>query len=133
MGAMADIPPPPPPPTSAPPPAYQPSPGYQPGSPGYMPQPIAPSSAGGLNLGLQIAGAGWSIGIGVIGILLPFVTGALFGGTAFYFRVMPIFGVIYGVRAIMRGYVIGGAIGIGVNILAGLVSLTFAGLINPGT
>ena len=130
---MADIPPPPPPPTSAPPPAYQPPPGYQPGSPGYMPQPIAPSSAGGLNLGVQIAGAGWSIGIGVIGILLPFVTGALFGGTAFYFRVMPIFGVIYGVRAIMRGYVIGGAIGIGVNILAGLVSLTFAGLINPGT
>ena len=132
---MADIPPPPPPPTSAPPPAYQPPPptSYQPGSPGYMPQPIAPSSSGGLNLGYQIAGAGWAIGIGVIGILLPFVTGALFGGAGFYFRVMPIFGIIYGVRAIMRGFVIGGAIGIGVNIVAGIVSLTAAGVINPGT
>jgi hypothetical protein len=97
-----------------------------------MPQPIAPSSAGGLNLGVQIAGAGWPIGIGAAGILLPIVTGAMFGGNLFYFRILPIFGVIYGVRAIMRGFVIGGAIGIVLNVIAGIVSLTAMGVINPG-
>jgi hypothetical protein len=115
--------------------SYQPPPGpnLQQQSPGYMPPPIAPSSAGGLNLGVQIAGAGWPIGIGAIGIVLPFVTAALFGSNVFYFRILPIFGIIYGVRAIMRGFVIGGAIGIVLNVIAGFLSLTLMGVINPGS
>src|SRR5437762_5328195 len=89
--AMADIPPPPPgqpsPPPQYQPPPYQAPPTYQqpPGSPGYMPPPIAPTS--GLNLGAQIRGAGYSIGVGVIGILVPVVTALFFGGSIFYFYV----------------------------------------------
>src|SRR5260370_29078488 len=147
MGAMSDLPPgsmppPPPPPPASPPPSYNPPPmSYQPPpgpnmpqqqSPGYMPPPIAPSSGGGLNLGVQIAGAGWPIGIGAIGIVLPFVTAALFGSNVFYFRILPIFGIIYGVRAIMRGVVIRGANGIVLNQIAGLLSLTPMRGINHG-
>jgi hypothetical protein len=138
------MPPPPPPPPTAPPPSYNPPPmSYQPPpgpampqqqqSPGFMPQPIAPSSAGGLNLGVQLAGAAWPIGIGALGIALPFVTAALFGGNLFYFRILPIFGIIYGIRAITRGFVIGGAVGIVLNVIAGIVSLTAMGVINPGS
>ena len=143
---MADIPPPPPPPPPAgyppaPPPGYAPPPAYQPpplqpgtapppGSPGYMPQPITPS--GGINLGAQIMGAGWSIGVGVAGILLPIVSAFILGGTVYYFYVLPIFGVVYGVRAIMRGFLIGGIAGIVLNVIAGFISLTASGFINPG-
>lgn len=139
---MADIPPPPPPGSQQPspyqpPPAYQPPPypGYQappPSSPGYMPPAIAPGAGGGLSIGAQIAGAGWSIGVGLVGIVVPIVSAFVLTGSVFYFYLLPFFGVIYGVRAIMRGFLIGGLIGVGLNILAGLVSLTAAGLINPG-
>lgn len=135
---MADIPPPPP--TNAPPPpppaapqAYPAPPGYQqPPSPGYMPQPVAPTSGSGVNLGLQIVGARSSIIVGVIGILVPVLTAVLFGGTVVYFYVLPVFGIVYAIRAMTRGFVIGGAIGLGLNVLAGLASLTASGLINPG-
>ena len=141
---MADIPPPPPP--SAPPPplpsGYASPPPYQPpplqpgmapppGSPGYMPQPITPT-AGGINLGAQIMGAGWSIAVGAAGIVLPIASAFILGGTVYYFYVLPIFGVIYGARAIMRGFVIGGIAGIVLNVIAGLISLTASGFINPG-
>lgn len=141
---MADIPPPPPPSNPNPPPApgYAPPPPYQPpplqpgmapppGSPGYMPQPISPTS-GGINLGVQIMGAGWSIGVGVAGILLPIISAFVLGGTVYYFYVLPIFGVLYGFRSIKRGFVIGGIAGIVLNLIAGIISLTAAGLINPG-
>ncbi len=131
---MSDLPPPPtssdaPPPSrvSAPPP-YQ----ALPGSPGYMPAPIGPSSGSGLNLGAQIAGAGSSIGVGVVGIIVPIVWASVSGGSTFYFYVLPIFGAVYGVRALGRGFVIGGVIGIALNVVAGLVNLTAAGVINPG-
>jgi hypothetical protein len=140
---MADIPPPPPPPQEqipqhtppAAPPQYQAPPGYQPPpSPGYMPQPIAPSSGGGLNLGMQFVGARSSIIVGIIGIVVPVVWAIVSGGTqTFYFYVLPIFGIIYGIRAIMRGFPIGGGIGVALNVIAGLVSLTASGLINPGS
>jgi len=97
-----------------------------------MPQPIGPSSAGGLNLGAQIVGAGWSIAVGVAGILLPIFSGMLFGGTVYYFYVLPIFGVIYGVRSITRGFVIGGIAGIVLNVIAGFISLTASGIFSPG-
>src|SRR5579862_9898472 len=116
---MADIPPPPPPAGPPPPPPSPPvRPGMTPppGSPGYMPQPIRPS-AGGLNLGVQLIGAGWSIAVGVAGIVLPIISAFLLGGNVFYFYVLPVFGVVYGARAIMRGYPIGGIAGIVLNVI----------------
>ena len=101
-----------------------------PGSPGYIPPPIAPS--GGLNIGAQIVGAGYSIGVGIVGIVVPVVSAMLLSGNIVYFYILPIFGLVYGVRAITRGFLIGGLIGIGLNILAGIASLTASGLINPG-
>jgi hypothetical protein len=138
---MADIPPPTPPP--GPPPEYPPpAPGYQPPppqvgitpptGPGYMPPPIGPTSSNGLNLGAQIAGAGWSIGVGAVSIVVPLVTAAFMGGNVFYFRILPLIGIFYAVRSIMRGFLIGGIIGIVLNIVGGIVSLTAMGLINPG-
>ncbi|HLZ93742.1 MAG TPA: hypothetical protein VKT20_00210 [Candidatus Dormibacteraeota bacterium] len=98
-----------------------------------MPQPIGPTSGSGLNLGMQIVGARSSIIVGVIGVVVPVVWAIASGGSqTFYFYVLPIFGAIYGIRAMMRGFVIGGAIGLGLNVLAGIVSLTAAGIINPG-
>jgi hypothetical protein len=135
---MADIPPPPPPPADGPPPpsyqglppSYQP-PYMPPGSPGYMPQPIGPTSGSGL--GAQIIGARSSIIVGVIGVVVP-IAWALFssGGSVFYFYLLPVFGVVYGVRALSRGFVIGGVIGIVLNVIAGFISLTASGIINPG-
>ena len=147
---------PPPPPASAPPPTYgappppPPSvqlprgyklpPGYQgPTAPDYTqpyqgyPQPYAQDPQG-VNPGAVVFGtsssilyqfggyAAYSIIVGVLGIALPFFAG-------YYFRVLPIFGIITGVRAMMRGRVLGGAVGVGVNILAGLASLYSAGII----
>ena len=142
---MADIPPPPPqsnpnppppPPGYAPPPPFQPPPlqpgmAPPPGSPGYMPQPITPTT-GGINLGAQFIGAAWSIGVGLAGILLPIISAFILSGSIFYFYVLPVFGVIYGVRAIGRGFVIGGIVGIVLNVIAGFISLTASGFINPG-
>jgi hypothetical protein len=138
---MADIPPPPPPPSDAPPPlsmtppssyqglppSYQ-QPSMPPGSPGYMPQPIGPTV--GLGIGAQLLGARSSIIVGVIGVVVP-IAWALFssGGSVFYFYLLPIFGVVYGVRALGRGFVIGGIIGIALNVVAGLISLLASGLI----
>lgn len=101
-----------------------------PGSPGYMPQGIGP--AAGLGLGAQFVGARSSIIVGVIGIFVPILSAFIFSGSIFYFYVLPIFGFIYGVRSMTRGFVIGGIIGVVLNLLAGLVSLTAAGIINPG-
>jgi hypothetical protein len=137
---MADIPPPPPPPSDAPPPPsmmpppYQGlPPGYQPpsmppGSPGYMPQPIGPIV--GLGIGAQLLGARSSIIVGLIGVVVPIVwLIASSGGSVFYFYLLPIFGIVYGVRATMRGFVIGGIIGIALNIVAGAISLLASGVI----
>jgi hypothetical protein len=133
---MADIPPsnlPPPPPGYAPPPS-QPPPGYapppQPGYQGQMP-PGMPmiAAAGGLSIGAQIIAARSSIIVGVIGIFVPIVTLMVTGGTVFYFYILPIFGLIYGVRAMTRGALIGGGIGVALNLIAGLVSLVSSGLL----
>ena len=85
-----------------------------------------------MGIGLQIAGAGWSIGLGALGILVPIVTALFMNGSVFYFYLLPIFGFVYGVRAIGRGFLIGGIVGIVLNLIAGLVSLTAAGIINAG-
>lgn len=125
----------PPPPPSAPPPApppAQPPPGYAPPPQGYAPppqgyqQPVQPgmvAAGGGIALMQQFGGpAAWSIGLGIVGIIVPFVFN-------FYFPLLPIFGFISAIRAIQRGRLIGGVVGIGVNVLAGLVALFASGLI----
>ncbi|HET7419525.1 MAG TPA: hypothetical protein VFL27_04020 [Candidatus Dormibacteraeota bacterium] len=133
--------PPPPPPSVQLPPGYRLPPGYQgPAAPDYAapyqqvqqqpwaqyPQAINPGAVafGGASAILyQFGGpAAYAVIVGVLGIALP-----LFAG--YYFRVLPIFGILAGVRAIMGGRVLGGGVGIGVNVLAGLLSLVSAGLI----
>lgn len=141
---MSDVPPsnlpPPPPGVPPPPPAYQPPPGNIPPPPGYAPPPQAGyqqqmpgapmvAAAGGLALGAQIYAARSSIIVGVIGILVPVGSLLITGGTVVYFFILPVFGLIYGIRAMTRGAVIGGAIGVGLNVLAGLASLLASGLI----
>jgi len=129
---MSDLPPsnlPPPPPGYAPPPpgyAPPPQPGYQ----GQMPPgvPII-AAAGGLSIGTQLLAARSSIIVGVIGIFVPIITEIVTGGTVFYFYILPIFGLIYGIRAMTRGAVIGGGIGVVLNLVAGVVSLVSSGLI----
>ena|SRR5215467_3651299 len=139
---MADIPPsynPPPPPPGTPPPPAQPGyglpPGYQgPTAPDYpqpytqqpWQQPAGPGmmvAAGAGGIVYQLSGpAAWSIGIGLVSVVVPFFFN-------FYFPLLPIAGFISAIRAIQRGRVIGGVIGIVVNILGGIVSLIDSGLI----
>jgi hypothetical protein len=64
----------------------------------------------------------WSIVVGVLGIGLPFFT-------PFYFRFLPIAGIFSGVRAILSGRLIGGLVGIGLNVIAALFSLIAIGVI----
>lgn len=66
--------------------------------------------------------AAWSIGLGLAGIIVPFVAN-------FYFPLLPIIGFIQAIRAIQRGRLIGGIVGIVVNALAGLVALFASGLL----
>ena len=128
---MSEVPaayPPPPPPPNLPPPPYQgpafAAPSYPPLQPhaGYQApwQAAAAASAGIGGAGTllyQFGGAaGWSVGLGLVSIASPFVTG-------FYFPVMPVVGGINAMRAIRRGRVLGGAVGLGLNLLGGLVSI----------
>jgi len=85
--------------------------------------PMAVAAGGGISLMQQFGGAAaWSIGLGIVGIIVPIVS-------TFYFPLLPIVGFINGVRAIQRGRMIGGIVGIVVNALAGLVALIASGLI----
>jgi len=71
----------------------------------------------------QLGGAAaWSIGFGLVSIVVPFAAN-------FYFPIMPLFGFINAVRAIQRGRLIGGIAGIVLNALGGLVTLFASGLI----
>jgi len=85
--------------------------------------PMAVAASGGISLMQQFGGAAaWSIGLGIVGIIVPIVS-------TFYFPLLPIVGFINAVRAIQRGRMIGGIVGIVVNALAGLVALVASGLI----
>ena len=96
--------------------------------PPYPPQPAGPTAGvvGGMMAGglmYQLGGpALWSIGFGLVSIVVPFATN-------YYFPILPIAGAISAFRAIQRGRVIGGIIGIAVNVVGGLVSLLASGLI----
>ena len=138
---MSDTPsayPPPPPPNMPPPPpgpAAAPAPVYQgPAAPDYMqptmqqqpPYAAQPMAVGGAMAGgilYQLGGpAAWSIVFGLASIIVPFATN-------YYFPILPIAGLISAVRAMQRGRLIGGVIGIVVNLIGGVVSLLASGLI----
>lgn len=143
---MSDLPPPPPPgsgqgsapfqppPGYTPPPApFQPPPGYLPPPadippPGYSVQapppymPVAVVGAGGALMSQFGGAAAWSIGLGLVSIVVPLVS-------TFYFPIMPIIGALNGVRAIQRGRVIGGIVGLVLNGIGGIIALIQSGLI----
>jgi hypothetical protein len=122
------------------PPGYQPpqqsfsdippsAPGYgmPPGAPGYgyVPPTGYPTARPGISLMSQFTGlAMWSIILGVVSVGVPLVSGLVFGGGVVYFYILPIFGLIRGIQAVTRGQVIGGVVGIVLNILGGLISAT---------
>ena len=83
---------------------------------------IAMAMGAGMMSGQFSGPALWSIIVGVLGVGLPFFT-------PFYFRFLPIAGIVTGVRAIMSGRLIGGLVGIGLNVFAGLFSLIAMGVI----
>ena len=90
-----------------------------------MPRPstgMAAVGVGGLSLQQFGGAAAWSIGFGLVSIIVPIVSN-------FYFPIMPIIGLINGVRAITRGRVIGGVVGICLNIVGGLVALIASGIL----
>ena len=81
------------------------------------------AAGGGLTLMQQFSGAAaWSIGFGIVGIIAPIFFN-------FFFPLAPIIGFINAIRAIQRGRLIGGIVGIVVNALAGLVTLVASGLL----
>lgn len=121
----------PPPPPAGPPADYFMTP---PPPPGAVPYAVPPEQAGyqpawnqpaygamgaGVGLGLmsQFTGAALSsCVVGLISIIVPFAFG-------YVFYILPIAGILAGARAIMRGKVIGGAAGIGLNVIGGLITV----------
>jgi hypothetical protein len=97
------------------------SPGMQ--RPGMPVMPVAVAAAGRISLGQQFGGAAaWSIGFGIISIAVPLFS-------TFYFPIMPIIGFINAVRAIQRGRLIGGIVGMVLNAIGGVIALIASGLI----
>jgi hypothetical protein len=97
-----------------------------PGAPGYgyVPPTGYPTTRPGISLMSQFTGmALWSIILGLLSVGVPVVSGLFTGGGVVYFYVLPIFGLIRGVQAVTRGQVIGGIVGIVLNIMGGLLSL----------
>jgi hypothetical protein len=75
------------------------------------------AAAGGISLMSQFTGdALWSIGLGLVSIVVPFVLNRVF-----FF--LPLIGLFYAVRAIRRGRVIGGVVGIVLNVIGGIITL----------
>jgi hypothetical protein len=64
----------------------------------------------------------WSVILGLLSVGVPILTG-LTGGHIVYFYIIPIFGLIRGIQAVTRGLVIGGTVGIVLNVIGGLISL----------
>ena len=84
--------------------------------------PVAAVGATGALMS-QFGGAAlWSIGLGIVSIVVPFFAN-------FYFPIMPIIGALNGVRAIQRGRVIGGIVGLVLNAIGGIITMVYAGWI----
>ena len=58
----------------------------------------------------------WSIGLGLVSIVVPFVLNRVF-----FF--LPLIGLFYAIRAIRRGRMIGGIVGIVLNVIGGLITI----------
>jgi hypothetical protein len=83
------------------------------------PPPYLPTAAVGAGIGLMSQFTGdalWSIGLGLVSIVVPFVFNRIF-----FF--LPLIGLYYGIRAITRGRMIGGIVGIVVNVIGGLITI----------
>jgi hypothetical protein len=83
------------------------------------PPPYLPTAAVGAGVGLMSQFSGdalWSIGLGLVSIVVPFVFNRIF-----FF--LPLIGLYYGIRAITRGRMIGGIVGIVVNVIGGLITI----------
>ena len=133
---MADI---PPPPSGTPPPYQQPvQPTYSdipyappPGAPGYAPPTGYAPLQTGAGIMSQFRGlAAWSVVLGVVSVGVPIVTFFSAGGTVTFFYVLPIFGFIRGVQAVTRGQLIGGGVGIVLNVIGGIISLLASGILS---
>lgn len=119
------------PPQYAPPPAAPPSfsdipPSAQlpPTAPGYTPAAYTGLQTGAGIMSQFTGMALWSVILGVLSVGVPILTGLTSGGHIVYFYVIPIFGLIRGIQAVTRGLVIGGIVGIVLNVIGGLISLS---------
>lgn len=103
-------------PTAADPSPPSPAPAWAQQGPGYVPAPV---SAGAYGFGIlsQFTGAaGVACLLGLLTIVIPFALNRVF-------YVTPIVGILTGVRAIQRGKLIGGAVGIGLNAVGALITV----------
>ena len=82
---------------------------------GQVPQAGYPMAQGAGFMAQFSGDALWSVGLGLVSIVVPF-----FLGRVFYF--LPLIGIYYGIRAITRGKVIGGAVGIALSVIGGIIS-----------
>lgn len=113
-------------PAAPPPPASYSGPAIHPAATPYGASVAAQPRSG---LAYQFGGvAAWSLAVGLASILLPIVT-SLTTGSTYYFFVLPLFGIYRGFVAIRLGRTAGGAVGIALNVLGGLLSLIASGLI----
>jgi len=82
-------------------------------------QPGQPAGGGIAGVGLlsQFSGpAAWACGVGLVTIVVPF-----FFNRVFFF--LPIIALIYGIRAIQRGKLIGGIVGMVLSAIGGVITL----------
>jgi hypothetical protein len=91
-----------------------------PGSTGQVvPPPYLPTATVGAGVGLMYQFTGdalWSIGLALVSIIVPFVFNRIF-----FF--LPLIGLYYGIRAIQRGRMIGGIVGIVLNVIGGIITI----------
>jgi hypothetical protein len=84
-----------------------------------------PATRPAVNIASQFTGmALWSVILGALAVGVPILSGLATGSHVVYFYVIPIFGLIRGIQAVTRGQVIGGIIGIVLNVIGGLISLS---------
>jgi hypothetical protein len=86
---------------------------------GQVPPPYLPVAAAGAGISLMSQFSGdalWSIGLGLVSIVVPVLLGRVF-----YF--LALIGIYYGIRAIRRGRVIGGIVGIVLCVIGGLITI----------
>jgi len=84
-----------------------------------VPPPYLPTATVGAGIGLMSQFSGdalWSIGLGLVSIVVPF-----FANRVFYF--LPLIGIFYGIRAIMRGRLIGGIVGTALSVIGGIITI----------